>query len=76
MSIANRIQVNEIDKSQFVPVDVATTGAMVIESAKGPETPTYIPRGSETKITRLFGFPSVSTPDIWEALEYNKGYPL
>lgn len=67
-----RIDTLEINNSQSVTTDLKNIGASVIRSYKGSEEPVYIPRGSESKITSLFGTPTSVYPDIWEVIEYNK----
>lgn len=76
MSDSFRISINEIDRSGTVRTSVGVTGAMVVRSTKGESTPKYIPTGNERKIINLYGKPSSATPDVWEAIQFNRVSPL
>lgn len=67
-----RLSVNEIDRSSTVRGEAEAVGAMVIRSYKGPVEPVKIRKGQEQKILNIFGTPSATYPDIWEAIQYNK----
>lgn len=71
-----RISVNEIDRSQTAITSVGSTGAMVIRSSRGPVVPQFINKNDQNRIINLFGQPSVSYPDVWEAIEFNKKGPM
>ncbi len=66
-----RVQVNEIDRSRTVGSAVGSIGACVIRAPKGVAKPTLIYQGSEQRILDIFGYPSSSYPDIWEAIQFN-----
>lgn len=71
MSDSWRIQVRELDRSRTILTTVGTTGAAVIRAAKGPEKPVLISTGDSQRILDIFGAPSVTYPDVMEAIEYN-----
>jgi len=71
-SINARIQVNTIDQSRSVVPDVNNIGATVIRASKGGVVPIRIPKGREDLITKIYGYPSSSYPDIWNLIEANK----
>jgi hypothetical protein len=71
-----RLTINEIDRSSTVIPVVGKTGAMVIRSDKGPMEPVYISQTDEQRIYDLFGYPSPSFPDVWNAVEFNKEAPI
>src|SRR5208282_5628771 len=67
-----RFSVNRIDRSNVAIPVTGEVGAMVIRSPLGPIVPTLIQVGDEARILRLFGTPSVTYPDIFEAVQFNK----
>jgi len=67
-----RLSVKEIDRSSTVIGEAGSIGAMVIRAPKGPKVPIKINKGEEKRITDIFGKPSSTYPDIWEAIEYCK----
>jgi len=71
-----RLTVNEIDRSRTVSTEVGSVGACVIRAGKGKPKPVYINTRDELRILHLFGYPSVSYPDVWEAIQYNKEAPI
>ena len=66
-----RLTVNDIDRSSTVRGVAGGVGAMVLRALKGPVKPIKISRGNENRILDLFGNPSSSYPDIWEAIQFN-----
>ncbi len=76
MSDTYRLTVNEIDRSRTVKENVGSVGACVIRSGKGITKPILIDIKDELKILHMFGYPSSSYPDVWEAIQYNKVAPL
>lgn len=76
MSDSWRIDVNSIDQSQTVNASPGNTGAMVIRSSKGPVAPIKIAAADEQRIIDLFGKPSSSYPDVYEAIQFNYEAPL
>lgn len=71
-----RINVKELDRSQTLIPEAGATGAMVMKSIRGPKTPVYVSSRQETRIIDLFGNPSSTYPDVWEAIEYNRDAPI
>jgi len=72
-----RIEVNEQDRSPTVIPSVDVVGAFVLGSTqKGTTKPVKINPNQEGRIINLVGYPSVSHPEVWEAIEYNKGAPI
>ena len=76
MSDSWRISVNDIDQSQTINSSPGNTGAMVIRSSKGPLKPIYVNAAKEKTIVDIYGEPSVTYPDVWEAIQYNKTAPM
>lgn len=66
-----RLNVREIDKSSTIRGEAGGVGAMVIEAPRGPSTPIFISRGQEQRILDLYGTPSVTYPEVWEAIQFN-----
>ncbi len=66
-----RITVNEEAAAIALAQPSTTIGAMVIRSLKGNAEPILIPKGNNSIITQLFGYPNATYPDIQEALDYN-----
>jgi hypothetical protein len=73
MSVANswRIKTLERNLSGSVQPSLGNRGATVIRSSKGPVVPLLIGRGDSQRILNVFGKPSSSYPDVWDAIEYN-----
>lgn len=67
-----RMNVEELDRSSTIRGEANSIGAMVIRASKGNTKPTFISKGKESRIIDLFGSPSSSYPDVWEAIQYNK----
>jgi len=67
-----RIQVNQysVGSTQVNPT-AGNVGGTVIRSYKGPQMPIYIYKGQTQRILNIFGVPSASYPDIWDAIAYN-----
>jgi hypothetical protein len=65
-----RLNVKEIDRSSTVQGDALTTGAMVIRASRGPVKPVKIYKGEEKRILDIFGKPSSTYPDVWEAIQF------
>ena len=66
-----RMSVRELDRSSTIRGEALTTGAMVIRSGRGPAKPVKVFKGQEKRLLRLFGTPSSTYPDIWEAIQFN-----
>ena len=66
-----RVRVNEIDKAGFIRSSNQAIGAMVIKSPKGK----YWYCRSEQDILDIFGTPSSSYPDLFEAVAFVKTSP-
>jgi hypothetical protein len=71
-----RYQVNRMDRSSVAIPVAGAIGAMVIRAPYGDKVPTKINKGDENRILRLYGKPSVTYPDIWEAIQFNKLSPM
>lgn len=67
-----RINVQEVSLGAVANPRVGNIGATVIRASKGPVKPIKISRGGEQRILNIFGKPSASYPDVWDAIEYNK----
>lgn len=65
-----RISIVNKDVSSVAIPSIGNDGAMVIRSEKGPTTPVFIQKGDTDRLKTLFGEPSVSYPDTWEAMQY------
>ncbi len=68
----NQFQIN--DQSGYVTSSVDETGAMVINSSKGPKKPKKA--FSEDDIIRRYGYPSATYPELFEAIAYVRTAPL
>lgn len=66
-----RMSVRELDRSSTIRGEALSTGAMVIRSGRGPAKPVKVFKGQEKRLLRLFGTPSSTYPDIWEAIQFN-----
>ena len=51
-------------------------GATVIQSTRGAKKPVFFAQGETAKILNLFGVPTTKNPELLEAIEYNKSYPM
>lgn len=71
-----RISTSFMDKSIAIEEQIGSVGASVIRSQKGPTKPIKIYAGQEQRIIHLFGKPSATYPDVWDAIEYNKNYDM
>lgn len=76
MSDTWRIQTILNDQSAVTRPSVGSVGATVIRAPKGNAVPLFFAPGQEKRILNMFGTPSSSWPDIWEAIQYNKEFPL
>jgi len=73
----NRIQFIDQNDSAYLPGgDTPVIGGAVIKAPRGKATPSYIPKGGSTAIKALFGSPSMTYPDIQEAIEFNNEYGM
>jgi hypothetical protein len=74
MAITNtwRLTVLENDQSQTARPSIGNIGATVIDAIRGPLEPLLVPRGSEKLIIDIFGRPSVTNWQVWEAIQANK----
>ena len=70
-----RITAREIDASNTVRPETNNIGAVVLVADKGPETPVKIERGNKNRILNMFGTPTSSKPQIYEALKYIEEAP-
>lgn len=68
-----RLQVLEKDFSGFVTGNVDETGAMVVISSKGPNTP--LKCSSELEVLTRFGYPSSTYPSVFDAVSFCKAAP-
>jgi len=66
-----RVKSNEIDKAGFIRSSNSAIGAMVVKSPKGK----YWYAQSEQDILDIFGTPSASYPDLFEAVAFVKTSP-
>ena len=66
-----RLEIRELDKSSTVQGEAGNVGAMVIEASRGPLKPVKIYKGQEERILNIFGKPSPTYPEVWEAIQYN-----
>ena len=71
-----RIQVNSQDLSVVPPTSQGEVGAMVIRASKGSATPVYFDKGQENRLITWFGTPSATSPEVYEAIQYNKVAPI
>lgn len=51
-------------------------GGTVIRSSRGPEKPVYFSQGETTRLLNVYGAPTSDNPELLEAIEYNKSYPM
>lgn len=65
------------NRSQRILPDAgAGLGATVVRSERGIGHPVYFGQGETQKMLNLFGAPKTSNPELLEAIEYNKSYPM
>ncbi len=77
MSSSWRIKTIYDNRSQRVlPTPGSGLGATVVRSLRGIEDPVYFGQGETQKMLNLFGAPTPDYPELLEAIEYNKSYPL
>ena len=76
MSDSWRISVNEINRSQTINASPGNRGAMVIRASKGQIVPVLIDVADENRIISMYGKPSTSWPDVWEAIQFNVEAPI
>jgi hypothetical protein len=69
-----RSEILERDLSGFVQASLKETGAMVIESSKGPFKPVEV--FGEDDVILYFGQPNSEYNEIFEAIAFSKGAPL
>lgn len=72
MSESWRLRVEYNDRSAVTQTSIGNVGATVIRASKGGAKPVLIPRGGTNTILSIFGKPSSTYPDVWDAIEYNK----
>lgn len=72
-----RFSFTDVDSSLVEKVSKdEVIGAMAIRSPKGPLTPRLFAAGNGTAIKEYYGAPNANWPDIFEAIDFNKSYPL
>lgn len=72
-----RIQTIFDNRSQrSLPSAGSGLGATVVRSTRGPKEPMFFSQGETTRLLNIFGAPSTSNPELLEAIEYNKSYPI
>ena len=77
MSLSWRIQSIFDNRSQkSIPSAGGGLGATVIKSTRGSKKPVYFGQGETAKILNIFGVPTADNPELLEAIEYNKSYPM
>ena len=67
-----RFRLNEIDNARFIRSSNSAIGAMVVKSPKGK----YWYAQSEQDILDVFGTPSATYPDLFDAIAFVKTSPL
>jgi hypothetical protein len=72
MSQSWRISTIENNLNSTAIPTVGNVGASVIRASKGPVKPVKIYKGQEQRLLSIFGKPSSSYPDIWDAVEFCK----
>ena len=68
-----RTQIQEMDISTYASASTNETGAMVINSSKGPVVP--VKCSSEDEVLTYFGYPSAVYPEVFEALSFVQEAP-
>ena len=76
MSDSWRIDVILNDQSAVTQASIGSVGATVIKATKGSAVPTFFAPGQEKRIRDMFGTPSPTYPEVWEAIQYNASFPL
>jgi len=77
MSTSWRINTIFDDRSQRVlPSTNLSIGATVVRAERSIEAPVLFQKGETTKILNMLGEPTSNNPELLEAIEYNKAYPL
>lgn len=77
MSNSWRIQTIFNNRSQrSIPTAGTGTGATVVRSERSLEKPVLFAKGETQRILSLLGEPTKHNPELLEAIEYNKSYPL
>ena len=72
-----RIQTIFDNRSQRVlPSPGTGLGATVVRSTRGPIEPVYLGQGETVRLLNIFGAPTADNPELLEAIEYNKSYPM
>ena len=71
-----RMTVNQIDRSQTIVQNIGTTGAIVIDSERGPSLPTLFSPGNEARLRDIFGWPKAGNEAVYDAIMYNRKAPL
>lgn len=72
-----RFSFTDVDSSLVEKVSKdEVIGAIAIRSPKGPLTPRLFAAGNATAIKEYYGAPTANWPDIIEAIDFNKSYPL
>jgi hypothetical protein len=65
------------NRSQRVLPSAGTgLGGTVVRSSRGPEKPVYFSQGETTRLLNVYGAPTSDNPELLEAIEYNKSYPM
>lgn len=75
MSQSWRIKSSSKDLSASVSPNTSSFGATVIRASRGTDQPVLINKGEERRLLDMFGTPSSSYPNLFEALEYIKSHP-
>lgn len=76
MSDSWRIDVILNDQSAVTQASAGSVGATVIAAQKGAATPVFFAPGQEKRIRDMYGTPSSTYPQVWEAIQYNAEFPL
>lgn len=77
MSNSWRIETLLNNRSQkSLPSAGSGTGATVVRAERSLEKPILFARGETQRILNLLGEPTKFNPELLEAIEYNKSYPL
>ncbi len=72
-----RIKINNIDKSQSLPIDdSAVKNFTIVEASKGPQRPYYIPAGKYSTLGEVFGYPSKDYQELQEVFDVNSAYGI
>lgn len=76
MSDSWRIDVILNDQSAVTQASIGSVGATVIKATKGSAVPTFFAPGQERRIRDMFGTPSPTYPEVWDAIQYNASFPM